>query len=247
MIVKPKKEAIPSVKKEVKRKQNSKREVKRINLKRWNWPLNTPARVSKKFDGRSLLLKSGKALVLPMKKGIVERAESGNIVIRHYDNSKAIYSNLLTSKVSRYQHVDSKTVLGKVNSELALSVVTRNGRYIDPLKLLVPQGIIGTKMPKSELKKLLRKHGATNSQIPTFLCLAEKESGLYTDAIGINSKGRWRSTVDAGLFQINDLNHKLCGISARAQLFNPEKNVACAMKVYKRQGFKAWSTYRYCR
>lgn len=49
-----------------------------------------------------------------------------------------------------------------------------------------------------------------------------------------------------GLLQINTRGYlwngvrQLCGVTYRAQLFNPETNIRCASKMYKRYGFRPW-------
>ena len=58
------------------------------------------------------------------------------------------------------------------------------------------------------------------------------ESGGNEKAINTNTNG----TKDRGLFQINSI-HK------ETNLFDPEHNIEVAYKVYKKQGWTAWSAY----
>ncbi len=90
---------------------------------------------------------------------------------------------------------------------------------------------------------LLMFHGIPVNDVKMLTCIAEKESNFNPTAI--NKKNR-NKTHDHGLFQINDVNKKMCNTTSK-QLLNISNNVQCAVKVYKTQNLKAWSTYDLCK
>ena len=87
---------------------------------------------------------------------------------------------------------------------------------------------------------LLKDAGFSDDAIPKLVCTAKYESMYDTRAKNVNRNG----SQDTGLFQINDLWLKECGVT-RKQLLDPEVNVACARKVFREQGYWAWYGYRY--
>lgn len=94
------------------------------------------------------------------------------------------------------------------------------------------------------LIQLLTSHGFPAKDIPMLTCIATKESSLNSKAI--NHTGNRNGTKDHGLFQINDVNLKLCAVT-RQQLLNVHTNIKCAKKVYETQNLKAWVTYKTCK
>lgn len=96
---------------------------------------------------------------------------------------------------------------------------------------------------KVTLTSLLLAQPIPKLDVPILVCIAEKESQFDSKVINhTNSNG----TKDYGLFQINDINKKLCKITAK-KLLNVYSNIKCAVKVYKYQGLIAWTTFRLCR
>jgi C-type lysozyme/alpha-lactalbumin family protein len=84
--------------------------------------------------------------------------------------------------------------------------------------------------------------GVPHHDANTLVCIAHHESKLKPGAINHhNSNG----TKDYGLFQINSIWKKPCGLSAK-QLLDSKKNLTCAVHVYNKQGLKAWVTYPKC-
>ena len=73
----------------------------------------------------------------------------------------------------------------------------------------------------------------------TALAIAQAESGLREDAIGINNN----RTVDLGVFQINSVHFKKEGCSPK-ELLDQFKNVDCAFNIFKASGFSPWVTFK---
>lgn len=92
---------------------------------------------------------------------------------------------------------------------------------------------------KEQLKAVLKTVGFKKHTINTMLCIAEKESNFDQMAVHRNRN----KTVDYGLFQINSIHLKFCDTTTD-ELFNIQDNAKCALKVHKKQGFKAWYAYR---
>ena len=69
-------------------------------------------------------------------------------------------------------------------------------------------------------------------------CIAKWESGLNPKAINFNQN----NTVDVGLFQINSTWLKKCNTTI-SMLYNEKENSKCALTVFQKQGFPAWTTY----
>jgi len=87
---------------------------------------------------------------------------------------------------------------------------------------------------------LLKDAGFPQEAIPKLVCTAKYESLYDVRAKNVNSNG----SHDTGLFQINDIWLKECGVT-RKQLLDPRTNVACARKVFRAQGFWGWYGHRY--
>lgn len=73
-------------------------------------------------------------------------------------------------------------------------------------------------------------------QIPMFFCISKLESNFNTNAVNLNDNG----TIDSGLFQINEVWEEQC----HYKMYTTEDNIDCAILIYKKQGFNAWTTYR---
>ena len=98
-------------------------------------------------------------------------------------------------------------------------------------------------MKVSLLVSMLTFHGIPEKDVNTLACIAVKESNLNPKAI--NHRNR-NGTKDYGLFQINDVNKKLCKTNSK-KLLDVHNNIKCAVKVYTTQNLKAWSTYKLCK
>ncbi|KAL1459817.1 hypothetical protein WDU94_011771 [Cyamophila willieti] len=124
---------------------------------------------------------------------------------------------------------------------------------------LLPQQTEGKTFGKCELAKYLaRKSVIHRSEIPTWVCIASKESTRNSKKRSPKNKNGSR---DHGIFQIND--KYWCTASgpagkechAKCSSFEDDDisdDVACVAKIYaqtkraKHNGFKAWSTYKFC-
>jgi hypothetical protein len=67
-------------------------------------------------------------------------------------------------------------------------------------------------------------------------CITKLESNFDSKAVNKNRNG----TVDAGLFQINEIWKEKC----HYKLYSTEDNIDCALIVFKAQGLNAWTTYK---
>jgi hypothetical protein len=88
---------------------------------------------------------------------------------------------------------------------------------------------------------LISTYGLNPQDAAIMTCIANEESKLVVTATHINNNG----TQDTGLFQINDVNLKLCNMTKK-DLMDPKNNIKCAMKVLEEQDFEAWATLRKC-
>ncbi|XP_034255541.1 lysozyme C-like [Thrips palmi] len=107
-----------------------------------------------------------------------------------------------------------------------------------------------------ELARELKQNGFPVSQIPTFVCIAYHESRYDTAAV---SKPNRDKSIDYGIFQINsrwwcDRGPKLgCGVACQTLLTDMDRVYKCVHAIYdetkrlKKDGFKAWTTYKYCK
>ena len=114
--------------------------------------------------------------------------------------------------------------------------------------LFVATQVSGKVYDRCELALALRDiYGIPTSQIPTWVCIAYRESNYDTAAYN-------PSSGDHGIFQISELYWCSppgtgCGVSCAAlEDDDIRDDVACAMVVYGEMGFSAWVTYNnYCK
>ena len=100
--------------------------------------------------------------------------------------------------------------------------------------------------PKREIKKYPEKKKDIKSLVikyfgkdaPTALKIMKAESGGNPKAIHKNKNG----TIDTGLLQVNSVH----GYS-KEFLLDPENNIKVAKKIFDKQGWNAWATYRYAK
>lgn len=109
------------------------------------------------------------------------------------------------------------------------------------IALLLPtQGATSTTTEaKQEIRRLF------GSQARLAECIVRHESGWNPRAINWNDKHR-NGPGSFGLFQIGRLWIVHTNNSWH-KLLDPVTNVRVAHRVYRTQGWNAWSTYRYCR
>jgi hypothetical protein len=110
-----------------------------------------------------------------------------------------------------------------------------------------PSGNVGIgsgRVGQGELYNLAKNAGFNDQESKTMAAIAMAESSGNPKAH--NKVGRDNSY---GLWQINMLGkmgperRKQFGIESDEDLFDPKKNAEAAFKIYKQQGFKAWSVY----
>lgn len=90
-----------------------------------------------------------------------------------------------------------------------------------------------------KFKKILIDHNFPEHSIDKMWCIAKNESNFNPIAYNYNKNG----SFDVGLFQINQIWKKWCGMRDR-DLLHVSKNAQCALIVLKRQGYTAWVTFR---
>lgn len=106
-----------------------------------------------------------------------------------------------------------------------------------------------TRLHEGDVARLLVDAGFRAHEIHTMICIANYESGLRSDAIGIATHGRARGSRDIGIFQINAYfwarprGEGGCGLT-ELQLLDPRANARCARMVYERHGFNGWIAYK---
>jgi len=83
----------------------------------------------------------------------------------------------------------------------------------------------------------ISKHGKDNCQTATAVAMAE--SGGSCSARNVNSDSH--SSVDRGLWQINDYWHPECSDSCA---YDCSCNAGCAVSVWQSSGWTAWATYK---
>ena len=98
------------------------------------------------------------------------------------------------------------------------------------------------KLSEGRIAGLLKNAGFPAHTINTMVCISKFESSQATDS---NNYNRSNKTWDKGLFQINDVHlspRELC--YGMGDMYNEYINTACAYRVYRAQGFRAWYGYR---
>jgi len=119
------------------------------------------------------------------------------------------------------------------------------------LALIAPA--FSRKLDRCSLAREMANLGVPRDQLSMWTCIAEHESSYRT---GITGKKNKNGTNDYGIFQINNKywclsdtrsSHNMCKISCNDLLTDDITNsVRCARKVQEKQGWKAWSTLKFC-
>uniref|UniRef100_A0A646QDT3 lysozyme n=1 Tax=Hemiscolopendra marginata TaxID=943146 RepID=A0A646QDT3_9MYRI len=103
---------------------------------------------------------------------------------------------------------------------------------------------------KCDFAKYLLRHDIPRNQIGDWVCLAEHESNLRTDA---RNTQNWDGSNDYGIFQLNSrywcqgevTQSNGCNIQCSALLDdNLSDDLACAKKIYNAMGFEAWVAWK---
>ncbi len=90
---------------------------------------------------------------------------------------------------------------------------------------------------------LLTNFNLQPTEAATMTCIAVAESNLNSRAVHYNESD---GTFDYGLFQINQI-HIGTLVHSSNDLMNTNQNIRIAVKIYKRDGFTVWATYRKCK
>lgn len=94
-----------------------------------------------------------------------------------------------------------------------------------------------------KFRDILISHNFPSDKIGTMWCIAKHESNFNSLAYNYNNN----KTFDVGLFQINQIWKKWCGMKDK-ELLDVKNNTKCALVVLKKQGLTAWVTYnKFCR
>lgn len=105
----------------------------------------------------------------------------------------------------------------------------------------------GERLSVAEMAKLAKEAGFSNEEAKTMAAIAASESGGKTSAhnpnaaTGDNSYGLWQINM---LGNMGPQRRAQFGIRDDSELFDPKKNAEAAYKVFKEQGFNAWSDYK---
>ncbi|KAM8709435.1 hypothetical protein ACLKA7_016268 [Drosophila subpalustris] len=109
-------------------------------------------------------------------------------------------------------------------------------------------------MDRCSLARELADLGVPRDQLSKWTCIAQHESSFRT---GITGKKNKNGTNDYGIFQINNKfwcqsesrrSHNECKISCNDLLTDDiASSVRCARKIQGKQGWKAWSTWKFCK
>jgi len=91
--------------------------------------------------------------------------------------------------------------------------------------------------PGSVEEIIYETFGEENYQVA--VAVARAESGLRTDAVGINNNG----TTDYSIFQINSCHCKTIGADCEKKLIDPSFNIEFAYQLFQKSGWKPWTTF----
>ena len=159
----------------------------------------------------------------------------GLFIVIDHGKLLSVYAQLSKSKAYKGQSVKQLQTIGEAKDSLYFEVRRTDGFPLNPLRMIKTKS--GKKyLSEKEIANLLLSTGFPPQTIDTMVCVAHFESSHNPKAINVNKN----KSYDIGLFQINDINHRYCGIKDRRELYDPKANTRCALIVFKRQGFRAW-------
>ena len=107
--------------------------------------------------------------------------------------------------------------------------------------------ITSRKLGFAELVSLAKGAGFNQQESVTMAAIAMAESSGRSDAhnpnasTGDNSYGLWQINM---IGRLGPARRREFGINANEQLFDPRVNAKAAYRVYRQQGFNAWSVYK---
>lgn len=119
--------------------------------------------------------------------------------------------------------------------------------------IIAISSVYGKTWDRCSLAREMLKLGASKSDLPKWMCIAEHESHFRAEAVSPKNKDGSR---DYGIFQINNRwwckptdggkSANGCKLSCNDLVDNVPNSVKCALTVKKEQGWKAWSTLKFC-
>uniref|UniRef100_A0A1I8MC29 Lysozyme n=1 Tax=Musca domestica TaxID=7370 RepID=A0A1I8MC29_MUSDO len=119
--------------------------------------------------------------------------------------------------------------------------------------LAIVAPIYGVTIDRCTLVKRMYAMGVPKSELPKWACIADRESNYRLHVVGPKNRD---GTQDYGVFQINnrwwckDASGRKtangCKIACNDLLDNLDNSIKCALTVKKEQGWKAWSTLKFC-
>jgi len=180
-------------------------------------------------------------------------SEKGILIVIQSNDFYSIVYNLQTSLVKKGDVVQKGQKIGIMKDNmLGFELRDASGKSYDP-EAFLPALPVTLKKDNTEKKKLdprdkelyknfsafMKVHGFATKDIPKMYCIAVWESFLNPKAVNHNTNG----TEDIGLFQINEIWEKPCGMD-RDDLMDVQKNTKCALIVLNKQGISAWSTWK---
>ena len=115
------------------------------------------------------------------------------------------------------------------------------GNPYDPIRIITHKKIDTSSKNQIYIafRDMLLQQGFKIPEIKNMFLIASMESSLNPSAINYNRNG----TVDIGLFQINSVWHKRCGVNS-TELYDVNANIKCALIVLRNQGLSAWVTWK---
>jgi hypothetical protein len=181
----------------------------------------------------------------------------GLLVVIKSDQFYTILYNLKSVSVKKGDSVTMGQKIGVMKDNiLGFELRDATGKSYDPEKFL-PSLPVSPQKKETEHSKsngridprdkalfknfsaFMKISGFEKKDIPKMYCIAVWESFLNPKAINHNNNG----TYDIGLFQINQVWEKTCGMT-KDDLFDVQNNTKCALLVLKKQGITAWSSWK---
>lgn len=94
----------------------------------------------------------------------------------------------------------------------------------------------------TQVKSALIRTGFPDHVVNIMDCIIYKESLRVPKTIHYNNNG----SIDYGIAQINSVHLEMCNTSGK-ELLEVDNNLACGLKVFKRQGLQAWASLKKCK
>jgi hypothetical protein len=127
------------------------------------------------------------------------------------------------------------------NGKVLFEIRDFKGNPYDPIRVITHKKIDSSSKNKiyAAFKDILIRHGFKEHEIRNMFLIATMESGLNPSAVNYNRN----DTVDIGLFQVNSVWHRKCGVKP-IELYDVDTNIRCALLVLRTQGLDAWVSWK---